>query len=436
MIKKKLVTLFAAILAIAALAATAIPAMAMTPAELEARILKLEQSQQALAQALQAAKADLAKQAAATSKVASTAAAGTTKYPSWVDRITPYGDARFRFERTSFSSMGGSEKFTRNRFRVRLRFGMDAQLHRDVKLGFRIVGGADDDPTSTNTTLEGWFAEHENIGFDRAYVTWTPSFVPDRMLWVAFGKMKNPFVTSKLIWDGDVQPGGGFLKFTLNKKGAFQPFALLGAMFLNEHSGETEDVYAYGGQLGVNGKAGAFKFTLMAGYINWGDTGMVGNVPTNTHGNPEYTIPTPDPDDEEDAFTSKFVVWDILAKVSYKFSAKGKFSVWAHYLNNIDATGPDSDQDTGYAAGVGVAYDKFKVKAWYKYVEANATPGFISDSDSGFVNRKGFVLSVGYKLFKYGTVNLSYYNTEPIEESLDGAYNPSQTIFVDFIFKF
>ncbi len=397
------------------------PAMAATQAELEAKIKAMEQTLQQMKSQLQ--------QVHNTQQQQAVEVAAKGKLPSWVERMTFYGDTRFRYEHTSYDDFNGKAKSGKDRFRIRLRFGVRSQIHEDVELGFRMATGSDDDPTSTNSTMGNYFGEITSWGVDRAYVKWTPSFVPTKGFMFEFGKVPQPFMTSKAIWDGDVVPEGGFAQFTFNKGGAWQPY-ILGAYMTVEQSGEFSDnVLAPAAQIGIKGKVGAFKIKAATSYTSWGDLGDVGNLPDNIHGNPTWT-------EGGGTRMSNFDVWDLYASASFKFAKKGAVSAWGHYLTNQGADGPWQDQDTGWAAGAKVKYDKFSFSAWYKNIEANATPGFIADSDSGYVNRKGWVLGAGYKMWKYGEIKLSYYNTEPIEDSIPGASNSSQTFFCDFVFKF
>jgi len=129
-------------------------------------------------------------------------------------------------------------------------------------------------------------------------------------------------------------------------------------------------------------------------------------------------------------------VWDVYAKAAFKFNPKGSVGMWGQYLQNSDAEGPYQDKDTGYGVAAFVTYDKFKFEVIYKNVQADATPGFIADSDSSYVNRKGWQMEIQYKMWKYGLLEITYYNTEPEDDAVPGATNASQTIFVNTIFKF
>ncbi|MEJ2025826.1 MAG: hypothetical protein P8Y00_12615 [Deltaproteobacteria bacterium] len=103
---------------------------------------------------------------------------------------------------------------------------------------------------------------------------------------------------------------------------------------------------------------------------------------------------------------------------------------------NTDASGRYDDEDTGFALGAGLRYDKIKVSSWYNYVEANATPGFISDSDSGYVNRKGYILDFSYKVLKPLTLSLTYFDMKAVDETLPGSSNDYKMILTQGVFKF
>ncbi len=398
------------------------PARAASQADLERKIQALEQSLQALKHQLAEVRSTQDRQASRASLEGA--------LPEWLERITFYGDTRFRYENTSYDSFQGKSKDSRSRLRVRWRFGVKSQIHDDVELGFRLATGSDDDPTSTNQTLGNYWGEITSIGLDRAYLTWRPSLVPDRALAFTLGKAKNPFATTKAMFDGDVVPEGAWLKYTFNKKGAVQPFVLGAFFYLKEHKHEPpDDLYAYAGQVGVKAHLGRFKLTAATAYYDWNGLGEPGQVPPNVHGNPVYQA------GGEDRLSS-FKVWDLYAKATCKFAKKAAVDFWGHYLTNTNASGPYEGKDSGWAAGAKLKYHKFSFGAWYKYIEANATPGFIADSDSGFVNRKGFVLQAGYKMWKYGEIKLSYFNMKNVDQDIPGASNDYQTFFTDLVFKF
>ena len=402
-------------------------AAAATQAELEAKIKAMEQALQEMKSQLQQVSQTQQQQQQAVQ------AAASNKLPSWAERMTFFGDLRLRYEHTSYDDtvIAGKEskKNDVDRFRLRLRFGVRSQIHEDVEIGMRMTLGSDTDPTSTNQTMGNYFSEYSSWGVDQAYVKYMPSFVPQKGLTFSFGKVPQPLMTTKIIWDTDVVPEGAFLNYTFNKGGDWQPFVTAAYMTVNQAGEWSNNVYAPVGQVGFRGKAGAFSLEGAAGYTNWGDLGDPGKLPPNLHGTPTYT-------EGGLTRTTTYQVWDVYGKASFKFSPKGAVGMWGQYLQNSDAEGPYQDKDTGYGVAAFVTYDKFKFEVMYKNVEADATPGFIADSDSSYVNRKGWQLEVEYKMWKYGLLQVTYYNTEPEDETIPGASNKSQTIFFNTIFKF
>ncbi|MCB2193775.1 MAG: putative porin [Deltaproteobacteria bacterium] len=148
---------------------SAAPAKAATQAELEAKIKMMEQTLNEMKSQLQQVQTTQVQQQQAVE------VAAANKLPSWVERMTFYGDTRFRYEHTSYDDLNGKSKSGKDRFRIRLRFGVRSQIHPDVELGMRMVTGANDDATSTNQTMGNYFGEYSAWGLDRAYVKWTPS---------------------------------------------------------------------------------------------------------------------------------------------------------------------------------------------------------------------------------------------------------------------
>jgi len=398
-------------------------AAAATQADLEAKIKAMEQALQELKVQLGQVQQEQISQSQAVQ------AAAANKLPNWVERITFFGDVRFRYEHSNYDDLNGASKSDRDRFRVRLRFGARSQIHEDVELGMRMTLGSDTDPTSTNQTMGNYFGEYNNLGVDQAYVKWTPSLVPDKGLTFSFGKVPQPFVTTKIIWDSDVVPEGAFINYTFNKGGDWQPFVTAAFMTVNQPGDWSKNTYAPAAQLGIRGKAGNLTLSGEVGYTSWGDLGDAGNLPPNLHGTPTYV-------EGGETRTTNYEVVDIYARAVFKFSPKGSVGLWGHVLKNQDSEGPYQDKDTGYGAAAWVSYGKFMFDVLYKNVQANATPGFIADSDSNYVNRKGWQIDVHYRMWEYGNLIVTYYNTEPEDDAVPGATNKSQTIFVNTIFKF
>jgi Putative porin len=90
-----------------------------------------------------------------------------------------------------------------NRLRIRARLGVKADISKEVQLAVRLATGDDNSPISTNQLLGGGLAK-KNIWLDQAYVKLSP------VKWgsLTFGRMPNPFSTTDLLFDEDLNFDG------------------------------------------------------------------------------------------------------------------------------------------------------------------------------------------------------------------------------------
>jgi len=131
----------------------------------------------------------------------------------WLENLHFNGDIRMRYEPTENSRSTTNDV---NRFRFRLRYGLEKIFNGEWKAGFRLASGAVNDPTSTNQTMEGAFT-NKTITIDQAYAIYTPKWAligPISDAEIGIGKVGNPLsdVHSWLTWDGDVTPEGLYEK--------------------------------------------------------------------------------------------------------------------------------------------------------------------------------------------------------------------------------
>ena len=152
--------------------------------------------------------------------------------PEWTKRLHVYGDMRVRYESDLFNkgnyadflnyaSINNGSPFdqesfaggtganppylntteNRTRFRLRARFGVEAELADSVSANIRIGTGDPNGPVSTNTTLgeNGAFSQYA-IYLDRAYV----AYHPDDNFLLQAGRSANPFSTSDILFYSDL----------------------------------------------------------------------------------------------------------------------------------------------------------------------------------------------------------------------------------------
>jgi hypothetical protein len=191
--------------------------------------------------------------------------AAPNQVPAWLSRITVSGDFRMRYEADLFprgnDDSGAFPNFNaintgspydistannnfpasnnvnenRNRFLVRARLGVAADLGDGFAAQFRLATGQNDSPVSENETLgaapsgaQGGDFSKFQAWIDRANLTYTPPLGPDAKATFSFGRFDRPFFATNLLFADDLAFDGiaatGSYKF-----GRFAPFLTVGA---------------------------------------------------------------------------------------------------------------------------------------------------------------------------------------------------------------
>lgn len=130
----------------------------------------------------------------------------SAKLPKWLDVITPFGDLRTRYE--GFYEDG---LVARNRFRMRARIGLTANVSDEIAATFRLDSGNPDDPISANQTFDRTFTK-KSVSIGQAYMTLRPGksvHMSPGLLSITAGKFGvNAYRASELVWDDDLNPEG------------------------------------------------------------------------------------------------------------------------------------------------------------------------------------------------------------------------------------
>lgn len=167
-------------------------------------------------------------------------AAPNKQAPAWVSNIHLNADMRLRGEFDGFSkdnandlidyaainnTSGGFDFFknvnnvpivntthNRQRERLRLRIGAEIDVSPEVTIGFRLATGDDNGPISTNQLLGGGLGK-KNIWVDQGYLRLTTDRLTGERVrssaWL--GRFKNPFMSTDLVFDRDLNVDGGLL---------------------------------------------------------------------------------------------------------------------------------------------------------------------------------------------------------------------------------
>jgi hypothetical protein len=175
------------------------------------------------------------------------------------------GDARVRYEQNF-----GDSRRDRGRAAVRARLAVDYSASKNLEFGARIATGDPDDPNSTDVTLSG-FDDDLDVSLDRLFV-----HANFGGLDLYGGKFANPFRSTDMVWDGDVNPQGvaGIYTHPVGRAASLRASTLY--FLINEDSG-ARDSNMIGGQLAIDlSPASQWKLKLAAAYYDYNLRSLVG----------------------------------------------------------------------------------------------------------------------------------------------------------------
>lgn len=225
--------------------------------------------------------------------------------PEWVNGLTITGDVRVRGQSNWFDPNNSDEvidyaafnddgptdinpltspgaipflntREDQNLLRLRARLGIIAKPAEQVTVGLRLATGSDNSPVSTNQTLGGGLSKKE-IWLDQAYVTLQPVSYAGLTL----GRMPNPYFTTDLVYDDDLNFDGvaGFARFDDIGGSGVGLSATLGAFPLEYSSAEfpgnspakaeQQTKWLIGGQIVANWKTDTLDWRVGAAYYSF-----------------------------------------------------------------------------------------------------------------------------------------------------------------------
>lgn len=147
--------------------------------------------------------------------------AGKLRLNDSLSELKLYGDTRLRYQfdnkdfQVDNGRAGGDDDRSpsgsqRSRWRFRLRLNADFKLGASVFGGVELQTGLASD--SANQTFENAYNDYP-IFISKAYLGWSPT----DWLTVVGGKVPNPFYTTDLVWDPDVNPTGAVETLAFHK---------------------------------------------------------------------------------------------------------------------------------------------------------------------------------------------------------------------------
>ena len=344
------------------------------------------------------------------------------------------------------------------RFRQRLRLGIDADIAEGLKAAMRLSTGNFRDPVSTNQTM-GQTGDRYEFNIDRAYLQYddTDSF-GFNWLTLMGGRIKNPFFVgggeftsgSELVWDTDLSFEGFAATYRYNLgltnglgDDARMIYATAGAFPLQEAPFSHNDKWLFGGQLGVNwGFKNHDSLKFAVAYYDYkniaADPNKIDpstcdlNSRANTASMPEFvqggnslaaiclegSQGTPGSTPGMLGLASDFNIVNVNMRYDMALFDPVHLTLSADYAKNIGfdsakvaarrilGGGPVDEQTTAWQVRADLGWLRVDKKGnWstfvaYKRVERDAVLDAFSDSDFhlGGTNAKGWILGANYAL--------------------------------------
>ncbi len=425
--------------------------------------------------------------------------------PEWINRIKFSGDYRLRAQRDNFASTNFANTYpdylrcnsrgncassaltyntpdyinttvTDDQLRMRFRFGIKAEVNNTTTVTARLTTGSTSNPVSTNQTLGSSF-RHDSVVLDRGYVNYTNL---DKDISFTGGRMPNPFLSTDLVWDDDLNFDGLALHWLPRNTREFQleppifhPFVTAGAFPLKKYDLRKSDRWLLAAQTG-------FKWNFddqsrvdfgVAYYDYRNITGIRNQVDSITnndtlpdylqHGNTLFNVSnsTSSPPPELYALASDFNLLNLVLRIDLAQFSPVHVTLTTDYVKNIgyDAnailqraanstirvygTGTDiSARNKGYMYKLAVGWPYVaKLNDWqvyiaYKHLERDAVLDAFTDSDFhlGGTDARGYIFGASYGVGEESSLSLRYLSSD----SIDGPPLSVDTIQLDWNVKF
>lgn len=408
-------------------------------------------------------RADLVKESANTS-------AGKLKLSTPVTELELYGDARVRYEvRTAKTGPpntleSSSDSTQRNRARYRLRLGLRGTVVDDWFFGLRLETSTN--PRSTNVTfgddssVNGPFSkDSDRISVGQAYLGYRGL----RDFSFTAGKMPNPFITTTMTWDPDINPEGlaeqwkhtftiplgsrslaSAASYSQDGKSTaaavetLEPrtmsidlFANFAQFIYDDTNPENpvgpvpdgvpqEDAYLLGWQIGAKVNFTKTTYLQLAPTV-YNYTGNGDSFNTHFSGDPDFLDPDGVRTARNQTGINSLLVLDVPGEFGWNWGELpvrlfGDFAINFDGEERAAAAGHSDKGDNRYAYQIGLGLGKVKVQhdwealAYWQHVDQFAIDPNLVDSDlfDSRINMEGIAVRLGYGVTDAIIANLTY----------------------------
>lgn len=350
--------------------------------------------------------------------------------PEWVKTFKLKGDLRLRHQ----YEISESSAAARNRFRTRLRLGLENTPVEDLKIGVGLAGGATD-PRSTNVTWENTF-ERPDLRLDYAFAEYKAAPWA-KVIGGKFSFNDYLWMTTDMLWDTDINPYGASINFKKDLTKKIKGFANFGGWVIEEtNTGKRTDPFLIYLQGGVGYKGETFDGKFAGTYYNF--NGVKGYDLDN-----ELNTNTQIANAADAGLKYDYDSFAVSAEVGAKkllgglpFGVDERIKVFGDFITNPE---PGS-LNTGWSSGVQFGNDKvgglgtWQLKYLYVWLGKDAFPDTFPDSDrlGGRTDVKSHEAIATFGLMKNVNLGIDYY----VSDRIKGTQNTEHLVQGDIAIKF
>ncbi len=394
--------------------------------------------------------------------------------PGWVNRIKLSGDIRLRADGEYLDQDNNSEVYRnvdnefidtindRERARIRMRLAVKAKVNDSIEAGIRLASGNLTDPVSTNQTL-GNRGNRYDVTLDRAYLKYTDTN-DDGYEWLTLwgGRIPNPWFSTDLVWDSDLNFegfaattrynfAGGDSLYDLTESNK-EVFLTMGAFPLDEFSFTANDPWLYGAQIGGSILfSNQSKLKVGVAYYYYDDLVVEPSFDVALAADPNVefeigstsppevgqgnTLADLDPIDGTNVvygYASDYELLGLTTQLDLSIFAPYRLSFTGEYFENIGYDRDDvnrrvgldvKEETTAYQFRIDFGWPSvnlagnWRAHAAYKYIERDAVLALFNDSDfhGGGTDAEGYVIGFDYGLGKNAWASFKWISTDEID---------------------
>ena len=331
--------------------------------------------------------------------------------PSSSEKLNISGDMLFRFEGNYTDS---STSVDRKRSVMRARLGATYAVNDRLTVGGLLETGDPDDPNSGYLTLSN-FADDLQVSLSRAYASYdfggTTLFA---------GKFEKPFLSTDLLWDGDVNPMGVAARSRIPVS-ASSALDLSSILFIVDENAAGDDSQMFGTQVHLqSGWSPALKTDIAVAYYDY-ELGSVGGADA---GDFRTNLLRPD-----GTYVSDYDLLDLVARVSWSgISERWPVALTVNHVTNLGAA-VEEDTALGVDLNVGRSIQPHDLSFAYGYGETEVDAvlaAFSHDNYSFATNYMAHEFGTRYVLAENVSLSASLYHYKPLRSVYAGSLVPGE----------